>query len=117
LDIQTKELKVDKAEDSEKMHGVLIRKLRSKVNEIVDWINAQTTPGVNLANVKEIEATTKSHIATEKLKTGDWELLDAKIVEIQHWMKEDTYRQQERHVHKSYELIYMIGRTKRTPTD
>lgn len=68
----------------------------------------------NLSKVKEVESVVGADYVNEKLETGKWVLLEAKIVEIQNWNPNDYSdgKKIEPHLYKSFEVIYLLGRVK-----
>ncbi len=68
---------------------------------------------IDLADVKEIRemrsGTHSEHTINEKLASGIWKILEAKIVKKQDWVaseKNDGF------LKKDSEIIYILGRTK-----
>jgi hypothetical protein len=49
----------------------------------------------------------------EKLKNGDWILLDVKIIENHHWVSQwGVERVAKGHLHKDFSIVYVLGRVK-----
>ncbi|MEA3272715.1 MAG: hypothetical protein U9P90_03555 [Patescibacteria group bacterium] len=60
----------------------------------------------DLSQVKEVFAAISAVYVNQKLRSGEWVLLEMKIVESADWDKHHQY------VYKTHNTIYVIGRIK-----
>ncbi len=63
-----------------------------------------------LSEIKEVHTVANSDYANQRLKTGNWILLDVKIVETSDWWVKNP--DHEAHLHKEANTLYVLGRVK-----
>jgi len=103
---------MDKLKNSAKFESALVREMKSKIDEIADWVNAQNTFGINMADVKEVRTYSNNQEEVNKLlNTGIWKLLLVKTIEWQSLWSSGSGVEKP-HIHRESATIYTIVRIK-----